>query len=251
MLRIPLSTGSTGSPASIRTVRRSRISQERTTRGIRSGRERHTTPVQTPIVIPEASCCPHARGTALRTYRVAFISGLLSSIDRHGTPIDHTPTDLERDLGPFAVLAISIGAVNGSGIFILPVLAIERAGSDVVLVHPIAGLLVVPAALNTSETATAMPETGGTYLYAERDVGPLVGPVAGVGTWFSLAFRGALALVGSLLPRDPVRPAGQTRRPRARSRAARRERARSETDWPAPGRDRRRHARGACLVRLR
>ncbi|MFC7225683.1 amino acid permease [Halalkalicoccus sp. GCM10025322] len=119
--------------------------------------------------------------------------------------------DLERDLDLPAVLAISIGAMIGSGIFILPALAIDIAGPGVVLAYLVAGLLVVPAALSKSEMATAMPEAGGTYIYIERGMGPLLGTVAGIGTWFSLAFKGALALVGGvpylvLLFDLPVKP---------------------------------------------
>ncbi|MEZ3115294.1 amino acid permease [Halobaculum sp. MBLA0147] len=120
--------------------------------------------------------------------------------------------DLERDLGLPSVLAISIGAMVGSGIFILPALALELAGPMVILAYALAGLLVLPAALSKSEMATAMPEAGGTYVYIERGMGPLLGTVAGVGTWFSLSFKGALALVGGVpyllllfdLPLQPV-----------------------------------------------
>ncbi|MCX2818464.1 amino acid permease [Haladaptatus sp. F3-133] len=109
------------------------------------------------------------------------------------------PKSLERDLGLPSVMAISIGAMVGSGIFILPGLAlgiVNNSGSAVVLAYVLAGLLVLPAALSKAEMATAMPEAGGTYLYIERGMGPLLGTIAGVGTWFSLTFKGALALVG-------------------------------------------------------
>jgi len=96
------------------------------------------------------------------------------------------------------VFAISVGAMIGSGIFILPALALGIAGPAVILAYLLAGLLVVPAALSKSEMATAMPEAGGTYLYIERGMGPLLGTVAGVGTWFSLSFKSALALVGGV-----------------------------------------------------
>jgi amino acid transporter/nucleotide-binding universal stress UspA family protein len=120
--------------------------------------------------------------------------------------------DLERDLGLPSVLAISIGAMIGSGIFILPALALEIAGPAVIVAYALAGLLVVPAALSKSEMATAMPEAGGTYIYIERGMGPLLGTIAGIGTWFSLSFKGALALVGGVpyllllfeLPQKPV-----------------------------------------------
>ena len=105
---------------------------------------------------------------------------------------------LKRDLGLFSVTAISIGAMVGSGIFILPALAFRIAGPTVVLAFFVAGILVLPAALSKIEMATAMPEDGGTYLYIERGMGPLLGTIAGVGTWFSLSFKGALALVGGV-----------------------------------------------------
>ncbi len=106
------------------------------------------------------------------------------------------PKELERDLGLPSVLAISIGAMVGSGIFILPALAMKMTGPAVVLAYLLAGGLVLPAALSKAEMATAMPEAGGTYVYIERGMGPLMGSIAGIGTWFSLSFKGALALVG-------------------------------------------------------
>lgn len=103
---------------------------------------------------------------------------------------------LERDLGLWSVIAISIGAMMGSGIFILPGLAYLEAGPAVILAFMISGLLVLPAALAKCEMATAMPEAGGTYIYIERSMGPVMGTIAGLGNWFSLSFKGALALVG-------------------------------------------------------
>ncbi|WP_255198340.1 amino acid permease [Halorarius litoreus] len=106
--------------------------------------------------------------------------------------------ELERDLGLASVVAISIGAMVGSGIFILPALAVGIAGPAVVLAYLVAGILVLPAALSKAEMATAMPKSGGSYVYIERGMGPLLGTVAGLGTWFSLSFKGALALVGGV-----------------------------------------------------
>jgi amino acid transporter len=108
------------------------------------------------------------------------------------------PKELERDLGLVSVLAISIGAMIGSGIFILPAVAVGYAGPAVVLAYILAGLVVLPAALSKSEMATAMPESGGTYVFIERGMGPLLGTVAGIGTWFALSFKGGLALVGGV-----------------------------------------------------
>jgi APA family basic amino acid/polyamine antiporter len=104
--------------------------------------------------------------------------------------------DLERDLGLYATVTISMGAMIGSGIFVLPALGLTKAGPAVVLAYVLAGLVVLPAALSKAEMATAMPESGGTYLYIDRAMGPLAGTVAGIGAWFSLVFKSSFALVG-------------------------------------------------------
>jgi amino acid transporter/nucleotide-binding universal stress UspA family protein len=106
------------------------------------------------------------------------------------------PKSLERDLGLYATITISIGAMIGSGIFVLPGLAAKKTGPSVILAYLLAGLIVLPAALSKSEMATAMPEAGGTYLYIDRAMGPLLGTIAGIGAWFSLVFKSAFALVG-------------------------------------------------------
>jgi amino acid transporter/nucleotide-binding universal stress UspA family protein len=103
---------------------------------------------------------------------------------------------LERDLGLYTTITVSIGAMIGSGLFVLPGLAASKAGPSVILAYFLAGLIVLPAALSKAEMATAMPESGGTYLYIDRAMGPLMGTISGLGAWFSLVFKSAFALVG-------------------------------------------------------
>ena len=114
----------------------------------------------------------------------------------HDSNGSHQSRSLTRSLGLYAVLTISIGAMIGSGIFVLPGLAFKIAGPSVVLAFFLAGLVVLPAALSQSEMATAMPMAGGTYLYIDRAMGPLMGTIAGFGVWFSLVFKASFALVG-------------------------------------------------------
>ena len=118
---------------------------------------------------------------------------------------------LERSLGLSAVVAISISAMLGSGIFVLPGLAAAKTGPMVWLAYLAAGLGVLPAALSKSELATAMPTSGGTYVYLERAFGPLAGTVSGIGLWLSLLLKSAFALVGfsaylSVLVAVPQKP---------------------------------------------
>ncbi len=107
--------------------------------------------------------------------------------------MDHT---LDRSLGLYSTLMISMGAMIGSGIFVLPAVGFLEAGPGVVLAYLLAALVALPAALSKAELGTAMPESGGDYLYIERGLGPLAGTVAGIGAWFSLIFKSAFALVG-------------------------------------------------------
>ena len=103
---------------------------------------------------------------------------------------------LERSLNLTTVIAISIGGMLGSGIFVLPGLAAAKTGSSVWLAYLLAAVCILPAALSKSELATAMPSSGGTYLYIERAFGPIFGTIAGIGLWLSLLLKSSFALVG-------------------------------------------------------
>ena len=108
------------------------------------------------------------------------------------------PSSLKRDLGLAETTAIAVGAMIGSGIFILPGLAWFFADTAAVFAFVLAAVLVLPAALAVAEMSTAIPEDGGPYLYVERSMGPLLGTIAGVGTWLMLSLKSALALVGGV-----------------------------------------------------
>ena len=104
--------------------------------------------------------------------------------------------ELEQRLTLKAVIAISISSMLGSGIFVLPGIAIKEAGPSVWLAYFFASLSVLPAAMSKAELATAMPTSGGTYVYLERTFGPLAGTLAGLGLWLSLLLKSAFALIG-------------------------------------------------------
>lgn len=117
--------------------------------------------------------------------------------ESHGElPQPLMPAQLQRRLGLYAVFTVSIGAMVGSGIFVLPGLAFEIGGPSVILAFFVAGLIVLPAALAMSEMATAIPRAGGSYLYIDMAMGPLMGTIAGFGVWLSLLFKAAFALDG-------------------------------------------------------
>ena len=84
----------------------------------------------------------------------------------------------------------------GAELFVLPGIAAAKVGPAVILSYLLAGLIVLPAALSKAELGTAIPASGGTYIYLDRSMGPFVGTIGGLGTWFSLLFKSAFALIG-------------------------------------------------------
>ena len=84
----------------------------------------------------------------------------------------------------------------GSGIFVLPGIAAAKTGSSIWLAYLLAAVCILPAALSKSELATAMPSSGGTYVYIERTFGPIFGTISGIGLWLSLLLKSSFALVG-------------------------------------------------------
>ncbi|MEC7646332.1 MAG: APC family permease [Bacteroidota bacterium] len=102
---------------------------------------------------------------------------------------------LERKLSLSAAIAISIAGMLG-GIFIIPGIAAVKTGPSVWLAFLIAAITILPAVLSKSELATAMPKSGGAYLYIERAFGPMMGTISGLGLWISLILKSAFALIG-------------------------------------------------------
>lgn len=96
------------------------------------------------------------------------------------------PKELEYDLALYATLTVSVGAMIGPGIFVLPGLASQTAGPAVIPADPLAGAIVLPAVLSKPEMATAMPESGDTRLFIDRSGWPLAGTVVGLGAYHLL-----------------------------------------------------------------
>jgi basic amino acid/polyamine antiporter, APA family len=86
-------------------------------------------------------------------------------------------TELKRDLGIWAALAIVVGTVIGSGIFRVPQAMILNVGTVrlVFLVWIVGGALSLAGALTYAELAAAMPGAGGEYVYLTEAYGPMWG----------------------------------------------------------------------------
>jgi len=102
----------------------------------------------------------------------------------------------KKELNLLDVFCIASGTMISSGLFILPGLAHAQVGPAVVISYLLAGLLATTGMLSQAELVSAMPKAGGTYFYVTRSMGPAVGTVDGLITWFSLSLKSAFALVG-------------------------------------------------------
>jgi APA family basic amino acid/polyamine antiporter len=94
--------------------------------------------------------------------------------------------ELRRDLGLWGAVAIVVGTVIGSGIFLVPKAMMLRVGSPemVLFVWVFGGLLSLFGALAYAEVAAALPEAGGEYVYLREAYGPFSGFLYGwTQTW--------------------------------------------------------------------
>src|SRR6266702_905299 len=85
--------------------------------------------------------------------------------------------ELVRGLGPAAAMAMVVGHIIGTGVFLVPSAMARATGSAglVFLVWIVGGALSLFGALTIAELGAAMPEAGGAYVYLKRGFGPLWG----------------------------------------------------------------------------
>ena len=87
---------------------------------------------------------------------------------------------LKRALGPLNLTALGIGAIIGTGIFVLTgTVAAQNAGPAVILSFVLAGVASVFAALCYSEFASLVPMAGSAYTYGYATLGEFVAWIIG------------------------------------------------------------------------
>jgi len=104
--------------------------------------------------------------------------------------------ELKKELGYMDVFSISSGAMISSGIFILPGIAFSKAGPIMILGYILGGLIAFTGILSIIELTTAMPKAGGDYFFIVRTLGPLIGTVSGVLSWFAICLKTAFSIFG-------------------------------------------------------
>ena len=131
---------------------------------------------------------------------VLFLSDIPALQQRITEKIEDVTEDLssafKRTIGLWGVVVISLSSMLGSGLFVMPAFAAEIMGPGIWLAFLLAATVVLPGALSKSELASAMPSSGGSYVYLERTYGPLFGTISGLGLWASFLLKASFALIG-------------------------------------------------------
>src|SRR3954449_12741380 len=86
---------------------------------------------------------------------------------------------LKRAVGALDLTALGIGAVIGTGIFVVIGEGIGKAGPAVILSFALAGLTCVFSALSYAEMSSSIPVSGSAYTYAYATLGELIAWIIG------------------------------------------------------------------------
>ena len=86
---------------------------------------------------------------------------------------------LKRELGAWDLTMLGIGAIIGTGIFVLTGTGAVNAGPALSLSFVIAGLACLFAALSYAEFASSVPVSGSTYTYAYATLGEFAAWIIG------------------------------------------------------------------------
>ena len=103
---------------------------------------------------------------------------------------------LKRQLGAFQLTMLGIGAIIGTGIFVLSAVAANLAGPGMMISFVIAATVCALAALCYAELASMVPVSGSAYTYTYAVLGELVAWVVGWALVLEYAVAASAVSVG-------------------------------------------------------
>ncbi|HET9144725.1 MAG TPA: amino acid permease [Sphingomicrobium sp.] len=103
---------------------------------------------------------------------------------------------LKRSLGAFQLTLLGIGAVIGTGIFVLTATAAQKAGPGMMVSFIIAGAVCAVAALCYSELASMVPVAGSAYTYSYAVMGEIMAWMVGWALILEYALGASAVAVG-------------------------------------------------------
>jgi APA family basic amino acid/polyamine antiporter len=123
----------------------------------------------------------------MNSWRIKPLDAILATAEKKG---------LHRSLGPFQLTLLGIGAVIGTGIFVLTAEAAQKAGPGMLLSFVIAGFVCAVAALCYSELASMVPVAGSAYTYTYAVMGELLAWMVGWALILEYAVGASAVAVG-------------------------------------------------------
>lgn len=103
---------------------------------------------------------------------------------------------LKRQLGWFELMMLGIGAIIGTGIFVLTAVAANKAGPGMMYSFVIAGIVCALTALIYAEIAAMVPVSGSAYTYSYAVLGELVAWMVGWALILEYAIAAGAVAVG-------------------------------------------------------
>jgi APA family basic amino acid/polyamine antiporter len=103
---------------------------------------------------------------------------------------------LKRSLGAFQLTLLGIGAVIGTGIFVLTATAAQKAGPGMMISFMVAGAVCAVAALCYSELASMVPVAGSAYTYSYAVMGEAMAWMVGWALILEYALGASAVAVG-------------------------------------------------------
>ncbi|MEO7252133.1 MAG: amino acid permease [Arenimonas sp.] len=119
--------------------------------------------------------------------RVKPLDQILATAERKG---------LKRQLGAFSLTMLGIGAIIGTGIFVLTSVAAQKAGPGMMYSFVIAGFVCALTALVYAEIAAMVPVAGSAYTYSYAVLGELIAWMVGWALILEYAVAASAVAVG-------------------------------------------------------
>jgi APA family basic amino acid/polyamine antiporter len=103
-------------------------------------------------------------------WRIKPLDAILASAEKRS---------LHRSLGGFQLTMLGVGAIIGTGIFVLTAEAAQKAGPGMMLSFILAGFVCAVTALCYAELAAMVPVSGSAYTYSYAVLGELIAWIVG------------------------------------------------------------------------
>ena len=120
-------------------------------------------------------------------WRVKSLDAILATAEKKS---------LHRSLGPVQRTLLGVGAIIGTGIFVLTAAAAQKAGPGMMWSFVIAGAVCAVAALCYSELASMAPVSGSAYTYTYAVMGELLAWMVGWALILEYAVAASAVSVG-------------------------------------------------------